>query len=129
PLGTIDPLGPIGPTALPVSLPEFKDEVYADNQQGPNGPPRPGIESQNETVYEDGSVTLLIIAQSNAGPTVNTVLIVSGIPAGWTVVPNGGVYDPSSGTITYTGTGTFTATPTFSPPADSDADLPDLTLT
>ncbi|MBU0791762.1 MAG: hemolysin, partial [Gammaproteobacteria bacterium] len=135
PLGTIDPQGPIGPTALQFALPEFRDEVFAEGLRapGPTPPNAPGLESQSELVYEDGSVTLTILGQSNEGPNVQTTIVISGIPSGWTVVPNnGGVYDPANGTVTYalpTGTTSFNGGPTLSPPPNSDQDIPTLTIT
>jgi VCBS repeat-containing protein len=133
PLGAVAPIGPIGPTALQFTLPEFRDEVRGEEQRpGPSAPPRPGVESQNELVYEDGSVTLTVLGTSNGGANVQMTIVIGGIPSGWTVNPNGGVYNSTTGTVTYTlptGTTNFAGGPTLSPPANSDADIPVLTIT
>lgn len=132
PLNPLDAIGPIGPTALQFGLPEFRDEVRGNDRPAPVPPGRPGIEAQNELVYEDGSVTLVVLGTSNGDANVQMTITIGGIPNGWTVVPNGGSYNPANGTVTYTlpaGTTNFAGGPTLSPPADSDEDIPTLTIT
>ncbi len=131
PLGSPAPVGPIGPTALQFGLPQFDGRVFAESDPAPQPPGTPGFETQDVFVKEDGTVQLLIVASSNGFANVDTTVTLSGIPAGWTVDPNGGTYDAATGTWTHDmpGGGTFSGGPLLSPPADSDVDLPNLVVT
>ena len=130
PLNAPDAIGPIGPTALQFGLPEFQDELYYVEEQGPTPPGAPGVEFADEVVYEDGSVLIDVFAQSNStDPSVTMTVTISGIPSTWGVDPNGGTYNAATGTWTGNVTGsTFAGGPILSPPADSDADLPNLVV-
>lgn len=94
--------------------------------------PTPTVECSDKTVYEDGSVTLTTTVVTNAPPGIVTTITIHGIPPTWIVIPNGGAYNPGTGTWTYTlppGVSTFTGGPTVSPPRNSDRDLPNLQVT
>ncbi|MBI2234768.1 MAG: hemolysin, partial [Micavibrio aeruginosavorus] len=102
PLGSPAPIGPIGPTALQFGLPQFDERVYAESEPSPEilPPGKPGLETEDVFVDEDGSVLLNLSVSSNGVPNVNTTATVSGIPAGWTVDAGLGTYDPAAGTWT-----------------------------
>jgi T1SS-143 domain-containing protein len=85
-------------------------------------------------VLEDGSVLVPITASLQGDAPQQLSVEVSGIPSSWTITTgaNNGTYNASTGTWTitlpagqdYTGPGL-----TFRPPADSDVDLTDLSVT
>jgi T1SS-143 domain-containing protein len=133
PLNAPAAIGPIPETFLQFDLPEFEDPLFVEEEVGPNPPPAPDLDLQDAVVYEDGSVTLSIVADPNtSSASVTMTITVSGIPSSWGVVENGGTYDAAAGTwtITVPAGATFTGGPTLSPPADSDGDItPDLTVT
>ncbi len=130
PLNAPDAIGPIGPTALQFDLPEFEDRLFYVEEPGPTPPGAPGVEFADQVVYEDGSVLIDVFAQSNTtDPSVTMTVTISGIPSTWGVDPNGGTYNAATGTWTGNVTGsTFAGGPILSPPADSDADLPNLVV-
>ncbi|WP_435640792.1 VWA domain-containing protein [Micavibrio aeruginosavorus] len=133
PLDSPDAIGPIGPTALQYNIPEFKEDIFFEEGPAPTpvAPPPPSLEVGNSVVKEDGSVQLVILADSGTASGVNLVITVSGIPAGWTVNPGLGTYNSTTGTWTFTllGGGSTSQAPTLSPPAQSDVDLPNLQVT
>lgn len=90
-------------------------------------PPTPLLSLQDALVFEDGSVTLNFSASSNvlSVTAVETTVVLAGIPDGWGVDSNGGVFDAATGTwTTALAPGqTLTEGPILSPPADSDADI------
>ncbi len=133
PLSSPDDVGPIAPTSLRYKLPEFQDRLFVNEEVAPTPPPAPTLELRNALVYEDGSVTLAVMAVPNtASASVTMTVTISGIPAGWGVVENGGTYDAAAGTwtIVVPSGATFTGGPTLSPPADTDGDItPRLTVT
>ena len=91
-------------------------------------PPTPLLSLADALVFEDGSVTLNFLASSNPVAAVETTVVLAGIPDGWGVDPNGGVFDVATGTWTIaleTGQ-VLTEGPILSPPADSDADIPSI---
>lgn len=130
PLGAPAPVGPLGPTALQFGLPKF-DYAPAADVRVATPSTAPSFETEDVQVKEDGSVLLSIDVSSNGVPNVNTTATISGIPAGWTVDPGLGTYDPATGTwtITLLGGGTFSGGPILHPPANSDVDLPNLVVT
>jgi len=93
-------------------------------------PPAPSLSVEDSLVFEDGSVTLSLSAGSNATGAVQTVVVLSGIPAGWDVDPNGGTFDSATGTwaIALALGETISEGPILSPPADSDVDIPSLAI-
>ncbi|AEP08454.1 T1SS-143 repeat domain-containing protein [Micavibrio aeruginosavorus] len=133
PLDSPDAIGPIGPTALQYNIPEFKEDIFFEEGPAPTpvAPPPPSLEVGNSVVKEDGSVQLVILADSGTATGVNLVITVSGIPADWTVTPGLGTYNSTTGTWTFTllGGGSTSQAPTLSPPAQSDVDLPNLQVT
>ncbi len=133
PLDSPDAIGPIGPTALQYNIPEFKEDIFFEEGPTPTpvAPPPPSLEVGNSVVKEDGSVQLVILADSGTAAGVNLVITVSGIPADWTVTPGLGTYNSTTGTWTFTllGGGSTSQAPTLSPPAQSDVDLPNLQVT
>ncbi|AGH96938.1 T1SS-143 repeat domain-containing protein [Micavibrio aeruginosavorus] len=133
PLDSPDAIGPIGPTALQYNIPEFKEDIFFEEGPAPTpvAPPPPSLEVGDSVVKEDGSVQLVILADSGTATGVNLVITVSGIPADWTVTPGLGTYDSTTGTWTFTllGGGSTSQAPTLSPPAQSDVDLPNLQVT
>lgn len=95
-------------------------------------PSSPTITVADHLVLEDGSVSLSVSIDTNEGSDVETVVTVSDIDPTWLVDANGGTYDAGTGTWTYTlssGVTSWTGGPILSPPADSDADMPDLHVT
>lgn len=92
----------------------------------------PGLEVEDVRVKEDNSIQLPIEATLvDTDGSEYLVVKVAGIPAGWTVTGNGGVYDQGTGTWTWTGQPgqNFSGGPTLKPPANSDVDSPKLTVT
>jgi hypothetical protein len=89
----------------------------------------PYLDVKNLCVMEDNSIRTDITALVHTQSPDNVLSIVmTGIPAGWTVntSTSGGTYNAATGTWTLTlpaGTGTFTGGPTLRPPANSDVDL------
>ena len=131
PIDPLNDVGPIGPTALEYQLPEFDDPlIIPEDFQQPDGPVLPLLEVADVFVYEDGSVTLAVWADPDAADAFVT-LTISGIPAGWGVLPNGGTYNAAAGTWTVSAApgATVSGGPTLSPPADTDGDLPNLIVT
>jgi T1SS-143 domain-containing protein len=131
PLGSPDPVGPLGPTALQFQAPSFDFAPFAESDEAPVAPGAPGFETQDVFVDEDNTVLLNVFVTSSGEPNVNTVATITGIPAGWTVDPGLGSYDPATGTwsITLLGGGTFSGGPLLTPPFNSDVDLPNLQVT
>ncbi len=132
PINPLDDVGPIGPTALIYGLPEFTDPLFIEEDvfQAPDGPPVPLLEVLPAFVYEDSSVTLTLFASPKSADAFVKVTI-SGIPAGWGINPNGGIYNAAAGTWEFTAApgADITTGPTFSPPAQSDVDISSLTVT
>lgn len=129
----LNDVGPINPTALQYDLPEFKDDILGLDQGAGStipSPLNPQIGVQSAQVYEDGSVNVPVFAApSSANGVLN--IVISGISSDWTVTGATGVFDDIAGTYTITTPAgiTFNEGITFTPPADSDVDMTDLTLT
>ncbi|HEY8190151.1 MAG TPA: hemolysin, partial [Micavibrio sp.] len=75
PLEAINPIGPLGPTALQFSASKFVETPSLEETQPPGSPT---LETQSVQVYEDGSVLLSIVVSSNGATGVNTVGTISG---------------------------------------------------
>ena len=133
PVVALADVGPIGPTALQYGVNFNDDEVFiaaAPAVMATLTPPE--FDLQNVRVKEDGSVQLRIDAVNDNDNAPMTITY-SGIPAGWTVVTttSGGTYNAATGTWTITlpaGTD-YSNGPTLRPPANSDADIPNVTVT
>ena len=132
PLNSLDAIGPINPTALRYPFPDIEEDVLG-NQQNPTTPNNqdPQVNADDQIVYEDGSVEL-VLDVSPAAATDQLTVTISGIDTSWGVDTSvvGGTYDAVTGTWTGTlptGAG-LTKGPIFSPPADSDGDMTGLTL-
>lgn len=94
-------------------------------------PIAPLLSLQNSLVFEDGlSVTLSLSAMSNGAAGIETAIVLSGVPSGWGVDPNGGTFDAATGTwTTALAPGeSISEGPILSPPANSDADIPSLAI-
>ncbi len=132
---SLNDVGPINPTELLYDLPGIREDIGlgrfdASGETPAPTPPTPVIEVGDQQVFEDGSVTTTLFASPDS--TNGTLeVVISGIPAGWTVT-GPGVFDPVAGTYTFTTSpgADFNAgdNPTFFPPADSDVDALDLTF-
>lgn len=126
PFNSIDPIGPINPTEL-----QYRT---SDREPDPTlGPAvNPNLAVNNSLVYEDGSTALDISATPN-NSNEQITLTISGFDATWDVdtTTSGGTYDLATGTwtITLPPGASFNGGPTVSPPADSDEDMPGLTVT
>jgi T1SS-143 domain-containing protein len=133
---SLNDVGPINPTALVYDLPQIREDLglgrpgVSDSTPSPT-PPVPVIEIGDQQVLEDGCVITTLFASPGSANGILEVVI-SGIPAGWTVT-GPGVFDPVAGTYTFTTASgaEFGASdnPKFYPPADSDADALDLVFT
>lgn len=126
PFNSINPIGPINPTELQYRT----SDREPDPTLGPAVSPK--LTVNDSLVYEDGSTALDITATPNNGNEQIT-LTVTGIDPSWTVDTSisGGTYDAATGTWTITlppGV-SFSGGPIVSPPPDSDADMPGLTVT
>lgn len=123
-------IGPIGETERGFGTPEIPDETFI--LLGAGAPiALAAVVVPVTNIFEDGNGTPDFSALSPDEADISSVIVVSGIPADWTVVnTNGGVFDPAAGTVTFTipPGGTITNGPTLAPPANSDEDL-DLTVT
>ncbi|MDP7221630.1 MAG: Ig-like domain-containing protein, partial [Alphaproteobacteria bacterium] len=129
-------VGPIGPTSLAFGGDDAEEiengPVTAEG--APAATPAPSITLPPTTLNEDGTLDLTFTADKNAPAAGNivTTIVISNIPAGWTVNPQGGTYDAVNGTWTTdipAGTTTFTGGPLLTPPADSDVDANDILVT
>ena len=129
-------VGPIGPTSLAFGGDDAEEiengPVTAEGT--PAATPAPSITLPPTTLNEDGTLDLTFTADKNAPAAGNivTTIVISNIPAGWTVNPQGGTYDAVNGTWTTdipAGTTTFTGGPLLTPPADSDVDANDILVT
>jgi len=126
PFNSVDPIGPIDPTQLQYRAPDREPDPLL-------GPPvNPNLSVNDSLVYEDGSTALDVTVAPNNGNEQIT-LTISGFDASWGVDTSvsGGTYDAATGTwtITLPPGASFSGGPTVSPPADSDADMPGLTVT
>ena len=92
----------------------------------------PSLVANNPIVKEDGTIPLEIEATlaDDDGSEFLTVTV-TGIDTSWGVDANGGTYNSSTGTwtITLPAGQNFTGGPIFTPPADSDVDMTNLTVT
>ena len=129
-------VGPIGPTSLAFGGDDAEEiENGPITAEGaPAATPAPSITLPPTTLNEDGTLDLTFTADKNAPAAGNivTTIVISNIPAGWTVNPQGGTYDAVNGTWTTdipAGTTTFTGGPLLTPPADSDVDANDILVT
>jgi|GEM_PF-1295942 len=125
PFQSVDPIGPINPTAL-----EYRT---TDREPDPTlGPAvNPVLNVKDSLVYEDGTTVIEISAYPNNGNEQITITI-SGFDTTWSVNTgiSGGTYDPVAGTWTITlppGV-PFIGGPAVSPPADSDGDMTGLSV-
>lgn len=127
---SIEDVGPIGPTALEYGITQPSDDLFIEEQAEELPPLNPNVEFNNVQVLEDGSVQLLIDAAPVTDAGILTFTI-TGIPSDWTVTTTDGTYDAGTGTWTFTTTSgaPFNGGPVLSPPADSDVDLPNLSIT
>ncbi|MGM0421558.1 MAG: DUF5801 repeats-in-toxin domain-containing protein [Pseudomonadota bacterium] len=93
----------------------------------------PELAAKDLWVKEDSSVDLDITANLTGPATDELTVTVEGFDPTWDVdtSTSGGTYDASTGawTITLPAGENFSGGPTVSPPADSDADMTDLTVT
>lgn len=126
PFNSIDPIGPINPTALQYQAPDREPDPVSEP------PVSVSLETGDTTVYEDGSTQVVVEAAAHNGNEQITITI-SGILPGWGVDTSvsGGTYDPDTGTwtITLSPGQSYSGGPIFSPPADSDGDMLDLQVT
>jgi hypothetical protein len=129
PFNSLDPIGEINPTALQYTAPDREPE---EGLTPPPAPPSPNLDVADSIVYEDGSTGVNITATPNKISEQITITI-GNIDPTWTVDTSvsGGTYDAGTGTWTvFMPPGvSFTGGPTFSPPADSDEDMPGLVVT
>lgn len=126
PFNSVDPIGPINPTELQYRTTDREPDPTLGPAVSPN------LNVNDSLVYEDGSTALDITATPNNGNEQITITV-TGFDPSWTVdtSTSGGTYDPATGTwtITLPPGGSFSGGPTVSPPADSDGDMPGLTVT
>lgn len=121
-------VGPLGETALQFNLPEGQDDLGLIQSSSAPQTPITEVETSDARVFEDGSVQLDIeSAPSTDGGSLRATI--TGIPSNWGV-SGPGTFDSATGTWTYTAPADefIDGGPILSPPADSDADLPGLTL-
>ena len=128
-LAAVNAVGPIAPTSLAFSIPEPQFGVAQVAAAATTGPNPPSLTLNNVQGYEDTNINLNLNTQPATSGSQLTI-VVSGIPAGWTVT-GPGTFDSANGTWTYTppvGQG-YTSGPILKPPANSDADIGALTVT
>ncbi len=129
PLESLDAIGPINPTSLQYRAPDREPLPTGLNAPAPV---TPNLEAADSYVYEDNSVALFVDAHPTNANEQLTITI-SGFDASWTVdtTASGGTYNAATGTwtITLAKGASFTGGPLVSPPADSDGDMPNLTVT
>lgn len=131
PVGALSAVGPIDPTALEYGV-EFQNDFLFIEEIEEFPPVAPEMDAPRFQVKEDGSVDAIVEVDNGAGAGTSMLVTISGIPAGWGVgtALSGGTYDAGTGTwtITIPNGADFIGGITLSPPADSDADIPVLTL-
>ncbi|MCB9987990.1 MAG: type I secretion C-terminal target domain-containing protein [Rhodospirillales bacterium] len=133
PLDSPDAIGPIGPTELQFGLPEFRDELFAIEEQAPSLPraDAPDLLVDNAQVKEDGSVFVPLEAYlTDTDGSEYLTVTVKGVPAGWTFT-GAGWTEPTPGTwtITMPAGDDYVGGFTLAPPAESDVDLTGLVIT
>ncbi|MEZ5919536.1 MAG: VWA domain-containing protein [Alphaproteobacteria bacterium] len=132
PVGALSAVGPIDPTALEYGV-EFQNDFLFIEEIEEFPPVAPEMDAPRFQVKEDGSVDAIVEVDNGAGAGTSMLVTISGIPAGWGVdtALSGGTYDAATGTwsLTVPNGADFIGGITLSPPADSDADIPVLTLT
>ena len=134
-INPLNAIGPIGPTALQFGLPQPQEPLYINEEPEPLGPPsitaNAGVD--NAIVKEDGSVFVPIVASTGTGADGDEVMTVTvtGINPAWGVTFTTGTYNPATGTwtVTLAPGQSYNGGLTFTPPADTDADMPGLTAT
>ncbi|HEY8191408.1 MAG TPA: hypothetical protein VIG74_03205, partial [Alphaproteobacteria bacterium] len=132
PMGSPDPLGPIGPTALAFGLPGPQEPLmFVPDERNPEIDPPSVLANlgvDNAIVKEDGSIFVPItasLASTNPAGTILTVTV-TGLDNSWNITNVDGAYDPAAGTWTITmpaGVTSYSGGLTFAPPHDSDADM------
>lgn len=126
PFNSVDPIGPIDPTQLQYRTTDREPDPTLGPAVNPN------LTVNNSLVYEDGSTALDISVSPNNSSEQITITI-SGFDATWDVdtTTSGGTYDSFTGTWTLVlpKGASFSGGPIVSPPADSDGDMPGLTVT
>ena len=134
-INPLNAIGPIGPTALQFGLPTPQEPYFIPEESEPVGPPsvQANLGADNAIVKEDGSIFVPITASIGANADGNEVLTltVTGLDPSWGITFTDGSYDPATGTWTITmppGQG-YNGGLTFTPPAQFDGDMPNLTAT
>ncbi|GEM_PF-779490 len=131
-IGGLGAIGPIAPTALAFDLPETATENLIIAAPAVDLPPLPPVLTMNDVSgFEDNQINLNIDASpANPGGTENISITITGIPTGWAVIGSG-TYNPATGTWTLNVPNgqSYNGGPFFIPPANSDADINDLSVT
>ena len=127
-LQSLDPIGPINPTALQYGVPERvpEEQAPANNALPPVGAPT--IETAHQWVLEDGSLSLIVnIYPNNTDGSEFLTVTIGGFDPTWAVdtSTSGGTYDATTGvwTITLPAGARLNGGPTISPMSDSDVDM------
>ena len=132
-------VGALDATALAYDVPGVRDDVSGD-AGGPLGDVHPGLEMGSYSVLEDGNVVVAMsVSPESAGG--NLEIVISDIPAGWHVSDAAfdasgtsigeGAFDAAAGTWTMTlqNGSSLNGGPVFIPPANSDTDALNLSVT
>jgi T1SS-143 domain-containing protein len=136
-LGQLNDEGPIGPTALQFEGPDAPEDRIPLFATSAAVNPVPQLTANDAFGFEDTGINFGISAvPSTLDGSQYITLVVSGIPTGWTpvltdTVTAAGQFNPGAGAWTYTapaGQGIQNA-PVFTPPLNSDADIPTVTAT
>lgn len=134
-INPLSAIGPIGPTALQFGLPEPQNPIGTIEEPASVNSPSvvANLGVDNAQVKEDGSVFVPLSAAIGAGGDGDEILTltVTGIHPSWGVTFTDGSYDPATGTwtITMPPGQNYNGGLTFTPPANSDIDMPGLVAT